>query len=502
MRCSNAAVGRGHRHGIAVLGCTLALACSTAGGAPAPAASTASRAQARPNGDRALLIGVGRHQVPAFDLPGIDLDLDMMEDVAASLGFSRGQVRVLRDREVTKASIRQAFDEFLMQAGPSDRVLVYFSGHGTHLRDRDGDEQDKRDEALVMSNAPQSRRGTAGLLLDDELNALMRSLRTSRQLLFVDACHSGTVYRSVLPVETFGRLANEGLTKYIRWNDGSAPLTRGVVRKSAGVSEQTTAEARPGFVALTAAADHERSLATASGSLFTLGVSQSVHDAIAADTTLSMAGLAQQVSAFVREKLADGQVELFHPQVYGTPADAPLWGATEPAVNNARGPYWRRAEGLLEGIEALRIAANQMQFRVGDPLRISIDVPFDGYLNVISVGPDDQAVVLFPNRFDSANRVKKGAFEFPTGKMSFDIQAQPPTGDAIVVAIVTEAPRNFMEESLSRRAGIEENYRIQEPFGGVSYRSFSAVPRNNGASGPPNATRRRAGARVVLTVIE
>lgn len=81
--------------------------------------------------------------------------------------------------------------DMVEKAGFGDRIVFTYSGHGTWLPDRDGDEADGRDEALVMSDY---LRG--GLMLDDTIqNIFSKVKRGVGTLLISDSCHSGTVSR-------------------------------------------------------------------------------------------------------------------------------------------------------------------------------------------------------------------------------------------------------------------------------------------------------------------
>src|SRR4029077_12715381 len=81
---------------------------------------------------RALLIGVG--DVPNNALPAIDLDIDNMKKVAQVMGFRPGDIKVLFDEQATYANVRRALATWVREGvGPDDRVLIYFSGHGTRV---------------------------------------------------------------------------------------------------------------------------------------------------------------------------------------------------------------------------------------------------------------------------------------------------------------------------------------------------------------------------------
>ena len=46
---------------------------------------------------RALLVGVGKYAVPGIDLPGIDLDLERMQETLNLMGFDDSQIHQLLD---------------------------------------------------------------------------------------------------------------------------------------------------------------------------------------------------------------------------------------------------------------------------------------------------------------------------------------------------------------------------------------------------------------------
>lgn len=70
-----------------------------------------------------------------------------------------------------------------------DFVVIHYSGHGSYMRDRNGDERDGRDECLVPSDCD-----TNGFLSDDYLNSVFTRFNPKTRVLCIfDSCHSGTV---------------------------------------------------------------------------------------------------------------------------------------------------------------------------------------------------------------------------------------------------------------------------------------------------------------------
>ncbi|HWH00190.1 MAG TPA: caspase family protein [Pilimelia sp.] len=147
----------------------------------------------------ALAIGINDYPGTGSDLHGCVNDA---LDWAAELGKRDFDVRLLLDGEATGDAIRAGIRQRLEAAGPGDTVVVTYSGHGTWVPDADGDEPDRRDEALCPHDV-----NTRGPLLDDELFELFLQRRRGVRLVFVsDSCHSGTVSRYAAPTGSPDRL--------------------------------------------------------------------------------------------------------------------------------------------------------------------------------------------------------------------------------------------------------------------------------------------------------
>lgn len=117
----------------------------------------------------------------------------------ATFGADRLVVRQLRDTEPpasaqfpTRRNIRRALERVVREAqgGAFTHVWLHYSGHGTQVRDRDGDEVDGFDEALVpVDHARQ------GYIRDDWIRGKVIERLPAEVKFFglIDACHSGTI---------------------------------------------------------------------------------------------------------------------------------------------------------------------------------------------------------------------------------------------------------------------------------------------------------------------
>lgn len=104
------------------------------------------------------------------------------------------EVLILTDDQVgahcpTKANILKGFKWLIAGATADSHLFLSYSGHGSHQRDTNGDEEDGEDESLVPSDYK-----TAGMLVDDEIRrVLIDPLPEGANLrLIIDACHSAT----------------------------------------------------------------------------------------------------------------------------------------------------------------------------------------------------------------------------------------------------------------------------------------------------------------------
>ena len=70
-----------------------------------------------------------------------------------------------------------------------DLVWIHYSGHGTYIRDSNGDERDGRDECLCPVDYTKS-----GFIRDDDIAVLLSRFNPRTKVIFIaDCCHSGTI---------------------------------------------------------------------------------------------------------------------------------------------------------------------------------------------------------------------------------------------------------------------------------------------------------------------
>ena len=389
--------------------------------------------------DRALLVGVGAYarSDPFVDLWGSDANIRIMREVAAHLGFADEQIRVIEDEAATLAGVRRAFEDWLIEAvGPGDRALFYFSGHGYHVPDRDGDESDGLDEVLVMHDYAGTPQALTNVLVDDEMNALLGRLRTDDVLVFLDSCHSGTATMS------------SSVGNWSFFDDDDDPGGH-VMPRGPGDGAR--------YMALGAARDDEQALGTRQGAFFTRGVLAAVRQSVATDEPLTMNAIREAAST---------EILRLHERAVAIDPRAARFGIHEPVLTGdlARADYDLRRRAaptppfshrLVAAVESasgrVEVTGAQSVYRSGELMQIRIEMPVDGYLNVLSVVEDaDYATVLFPNassrqdnRFSRGSHVRVPDPDDPDDSFDLPVEPEDP-GRAeernVLVVVVSETP--------------------------------------------------------------
>ena len=152
-------------------------------------------------GQKALLIGAGEYPYlpKKSQLAGPRNDVRVMNDfLVQEWGFSGSDVRIILDRQATKQGMLDALGVWLPGATrPGDRVVIYYSGHGSQVDDDSGDERDGKDETFVPTDYGRNGERAEDMLLDDELASALNRLRDRQVVLIADSCHSGTVTKSL-----------------------------------------------------------------------------------------------------------------------------------------------------------------------------------------------------------------------------------------------------------------------------------------------------------------
>lgn len=425
--------------------------------------TTGIRGYKRPSSGQvhALIMGAGQYQVPGITpLKGIGHDMKSAAEIADRLGVPPGNMTILQDGALTLEGFRKAFEDLHTRVKPGDDIFIYYSGHGGRQAIPDSGGQRCAESFITVD-------GKA--FLDRELQDNLEKLsQTAKKVIvFADACHSGGA--ATRSVSLKGELSPKNATA-----PGSSPqacsvpvnvLTRSIQSKSA-----TPGSGGQNFVYIAAAKEDE----VAFDSAKTGGVATQAWLACmrgeAQDQDKSGALTAKELVDCAQSKINknlqrfDG-IRPHHISITGN-AQMPLtYKMTEveapaPTVITGSGeaptPVKQEAEkpspsatfnNIYEGRDDKRLvqlSASKTSLKINhDRLDFKLSSREPGYVYLLMAGSDGKTFdILFPNKLDTDNKIKAGeTLELP--RMNWRLLAGGPEGKNIVLAIVSNTPRDF-----------------------------------------------------------
>jgi len=214
---------------------------------------------ARAQDDRALLIGIGTYENLPEDmfLHGPKNDVKAIEALlTGTLSFKPEAVRVLTDDKASREAILSSVNDWLIAGtAPGDRIYLYFSGHGLQVKDVSKDEEDGMDEALSTYDIKAGEADWTNVILDDDLEVLLEKMKGRAVTLVIDACHSGTISRSLSAEQLSGLSGARYLPRPFA-NALKNTVTRGL-RIDLGVVDKPAELTAGGVTAWSAAAPYQ-----------------------------------------------------------------------------------------------------------------------------------------------------------------------------------------------------------------------------------------------------
>lgn len=443
--------------------------------------------------DRALVIGINSYPgitiagLPGQrDLKGAVLDANSMaEFLVAEYGFTKGQVKLLKDGDATRAAIIEAIKTWLIGGTqPGDRAVLYFAGHGAQARDENGDEPDgdRFDEALVPADAvgdlARAPVKLKNLILDDELGAYVEKLGDRDLIAIFDACHSGTITRSLdgaVPIDA--NFSPRTLTprspafatrSFMELSDETKRLHK-VNTRMIEVEAKTSSARKGSFAVWTATASSQLAFDSPNGGLFTqsfltglkskeadqsgdgrikaaelLTFVQELSEEICAarpehcrhgltPTLLATDGYLSEV-VFPLEKEAETAIAAQKDQ---TAKPATAEPAHEDAAEEAKAQFTHKNDFDLQ-VEVLP----KRKAKLGSEIRFRVTASEPGRLLLLDRGPDGNFIQIFPNQFAASygkdGRIRANApLTLPDATYGFAFEATD-AGPSQLIALVVE----------------------------------------------------------------
>jgi hypothetical protein len=141
---------------------------------------------------KALLIGS-----QTGELSGVENDIESMAAVLDRWGFASTRCVAAN---VCRAGILDAYERLIADARPDDAVVVYYSGHGGHGRQRNPDNHRQSGTALqfiVPTDFDESTEGDFRGIMSVELSILLARLteQTKNVIVALDCCHAAHMCR-------------------------------------------------------------------------------------------------------------------------------------------------------------------------------------------------------------------------------------------------------------------------------------------------------------------
>ena len=129
----------------------------------------------------AILIGLN-YPNSHYTLKGCINDVKNGKKFLTKKGY---QCKLLEDKDISdEYNVLEALNE--LKDSVDKVVFFHYSGHGTQVRDNDGDEADGKDEAVYSKDGK--------IITDDEINEVLNEFPENKTLFLIfDCCHSGTI---------------------------------------------------------------------------------------------------------------------------------------------------------------------------------------------------------------------------------------------------------------------------------------------------------------------
>jgi len=169
----------------------------------------------------ALLVGIDQYPTSQrfLSLRGCGNDVELQKQLLIHrFGFKTKDIKILTDKQATRANILEAFEEHLIkQAKPGDVVVFHFSGHGSRVIDPNPIEPKNtlNSTFVPVDDSAAVTSGNVDDIMGRSLFLLMSSLQTDNFTAVLDSCHSGGGTRGNIRI----RAARGGLELDIKPSD-------------------------------------------------------------------------------------------------------------------------------------------------------------------------------------------------------------------------------------------------------------------------------------------
>lgn len=148
-----------------------------------------------PNNVHTVIAGIDYTQVNGWP-PLVGCKYAFQWAVGSAQRCQCATIKTLFNREVTKDNLLYALKEVGSKCQPGDCFVFYYTGHGDHLEDQDGDEIEGHDECLCTlgPDGQAEPRINVWTRDDDIAEVITQNVDSDVTVLIIaDCCHSATV---------------------------------------------------------------------------------------------------------------------------------------------------------------------------------------------------------------------------------------------------------------------------------------------------------------------
>lgn len=364
----------------------------------------------------ALIIGISDYAPGTNnDLDGIERDTSKMRKLFESWGF---KVQTLYDSQAMK--IIDYLEDYAKQLNENDFFTFYYSGHGSHKPDENGDETDGQDETLVLSDGNVNEH-----LLDDTLYAEFNKIK-AKKMIFLDSCHSGTAFRSI---------GSKVKAKSISPDDVTETLQAPTKMRGLSIGSTNSKDILEGsdYIVFSAAQDNEESLATPIGSLFTNAIYQTFTDPKYINAPLQNIDgvLIKDVLAYAKQTNSTPH----HPEINFSDSSIKSKSLNnflnttttlnnkitqaqkrpkQQIVSDKKSSLEKTLDSMIDNNQVKKMSINyqKTRYNTGESVQFTINTKGDrGYLTIFYMDGSD-VTILYPNPYID-NHTISGKYKFP-----------------------------------------------------------------------------------------
>lgn len=170
----------------------------------------------------ALVIGIDRYAAQGGSLTDLEGAVNDARDIAsAARAMGAATLIVLLDEQAHRDAIMAAWDRLVAAAAPGDTIMITYAGHGAQEPTRFPEtEADGLDEVMVLGGFRETAPHNYQRIFDWEWRRMVASVPEINVVLMFDACHAGTMNRSLAPG---GRIMRSRFSAYGTIEDDTLP---------------------------------------------------------------------------------------------------------------------------------------------------------------------------------------------------------------------------------------------------------------------------------------